>query len=244
MRVFMEVSLGFLSSPENILIKRFSLNKEFLGEDTIGIDELGSFNLNGLLLFPKQLDEEVLNKLKEENNFFPIQNCDHWSLDFSDFKTINPLLALSKIRDLNSSWALKNNLILIENIFEIISNLKNSLHKEREQFLIDLWHLIKTNLGAFGIILYFNDLEEGKKQIIKRKISGQKHPEILELSETDSKISIALNEINGAINFFPEKQEFLIRMKALGSPILITGGCFSFTPLQRSLIKCLIRALE
>ncbi len=153
-------------------------------------------------------------------------------------------MALSKIRDLNSSWALKNNLILVENIFEVISNLKKSLHKEREKFLFDLWHLIKSNLGAFGITLYFNDLEEGKKQIIKRKISGQKYPEILEFSETDSKISIALNEIPGAINFFPEKQEFLIRMKVLGSPILITGECFSFTPLQRSIIKSLIKTLE
>ncbi|MFI5390447.1 MAG: hypothetical protein ACHQYQ_03725, partial [Bacteriovoracales bacterium] len=110
----MEVSLGFFSSPENILVKRFSLNKEFLGEETIGIEDLGSLNLNGLLLSPIQLDEEVLNKLKEENNFFPIQNGNHYSLDYSGFKTINPLLALGKIRDLNSSWALKNNLILIE----------------------------------------------------------------------------------------------------------------------------------
>jgi hypothetical protein len=240
----MEVSLGFFSSPENILVKRFSLNKEFLGEDTIGIDELGSLNLNGLLLSPNQLDEEVLNKLKEENNFFPIQKGTLYSLDYSAFKTINPLLALNKIRDLNSSWAIKNNLILIENIFEIISNLKENLQKEREQFLIDLWHLIKSNLGAFGITLYFNDLEEGKKQIIKRKISGQKYPEILVFSETDTKILMALNEIPGAINFFPEKQEFLIKMKALGSPLLITGGCFSFTPLQRSLIKSLFKTLE
>ncbi len=78
----MEVSLGFFSSPENILVKRFSLNKEFLGEDTIGIDELGSLNLNGLLLSSNQIDEEVLNKLKDEINFFPIQNSGNCSLDF------------------------------------------------------------------------------------------------------------------------------------------------------------------
>ena len=48
----MDVSLGFLSSPENILVKRFTLNKEFLGEDIIEIEDLKTLNLNGLLLSP------------------------------------------------------------------------------------------------------------------------------------------------------------------------------------------------
>jgi hypothetical protein len=52
-----------------------------------------------------------------------------------------------------------------------------------------------------------------------------------------------LDEIPGTINFFQEKNEFFIRMEILGSPVLMVGGCFSFTPLQKSIIKSLIKDL-
>ena len=240
----MEVSLGFLNSPENILIRRFSLQKELLGEETVGINDLNSFDLDGLLLPSTNLDEETLNKLKDELKFFPILKGSQITLNFSDFKNLNPLMALSKINELKTPWILKNNLLLIENFFETVSVLKNSLHKDREAFLGDIWYLIKNNLGAIDLTLYFNDLVNGKSQIIQRKVSGKKHPEIMDLTDADSKILSTLKYPSETIIYYKEKQEFFILMGVLGSPILLIGKCFNFSPLQKALIKSLFKGLE
>ncbi len=245
MRVFkMEVSLGYLENPENILIRRFSLNKEFLGEDTLKFEELGGVNIDGLFLSSEELGNDILSELEEENKYIPIQKGNKYSLNYSDFKNLNPLLSLTKLRDMNSSWVLKNNLILLENIFEIVSNLKESLLKERDTFLLDLWHLVKTNLGAFQFSLYYNDLVEGKKEIITRKITGHKIGEKMELTEIDHKILECLKKIPGNFYFFPEKQEIFVKMEIMGSPLLMTGGCLSISPLQRSLMKALKKGLH
>lgn len=240
----MEVSLGFFDSPDNILIRRFSLNKDFLGEETICIEDLSTRNLDGLLLSSNELNEETQNILMDELKFFPISKGQNLSLNFLDFKTLNPLMSLNKLSELKGSWVLKNNLILIEHLFETVLSLKNTLHQDRDAFFVELWYLIKNNLGAFDLVLYFNDLEKGKNLITKRKITGKRHPEIQNLSDADFKIVETYKAPSGALIFYKEKQEFLINMDILGSPIILVGRCFNFSPLQKSLIKSLFKGLE
>jgi hypothetical protein len=240
----MEVSLGFFDSPDNILIRRFSLNKDFLGEETVRIEDLSTCNLDGLLLSSNELNEEIQNILKDELKFFPISKGQNLSLNFADFKTLNPLMSLNKLSEINGSWVLKNNLLLIEHLFETVLSLKNTLHKDRDSFLLELWYLIKNNLGAFDLVLYFNDLEKGKNLITKRKITGKKYPEIQNLSDADFKIVETYKAPSGGLIFYKEKQEFLINMDILGSPIILVGRCFNFSPLQKSLIKSLFKGLE
>ena len=70
----MEVSLGFFDSPDNILIRRFSLKKDFLGEETVCIDDLNTCNLDGLLLSSNEINEEDQKVLKDKLYFFPTQH--------------------------------------------------------------------------------------------------------------------------------------------------------------------------
>ncbi len=240
----MEVSLGFFDSPDNILIRKFSFNKDFLSEETVGINDLNTCNLDGLILSSTEFNEEMQSFLTEELKFFPISTGQNLSLNFEDFKTLNPLMALSKLSELNGPWVLKNNLFLIEHLFETVSNLKNTLHKDRDAFFCDLWTLLKNNLGAFDLVLYFNDLEKGKNLITKRKISGKRSPDIQNLSDADLKIVETYKASSGTLIFYKEKQEFLINMDILGSPIILMGRCFNFSPLQKSLIKSLFKGLE
>lgn len=240
----MEVSLGFFDSPENILIRRFSLNYDFLGEETIGINDLSACNLDGLLLPQDGFNQDILDTLKEELNFFPILKGNNLSLNYSEFKNLNPLIAISKLAELNRPWVLKNNLLLIENLFETVGKFKSIIHKEREVFFKEFWHLLKNNLGALDMVLYFNDLENGKNKIIGRKVSGKKYPEISELADTDQKILENLKGPSGTIIFYKDKREFFIKMEVLGSPVLVIGRCFDLTPLQKSLLKSLFKGLE
>lgn len=240
----MDFSLGFLDSPENILIRKFSLNKEFLGEETVGMNDLSACNLDGLILSSNEMNEDVLEKLKEELNFFPILNSKKLSLNFSDFKNLNPLMALGKLTELNGPWVLKNNLLLVENLFEVVAKLKNLIHQEREEFFREFYHLVKNNLGAFDMVLYFNDLENGKNQIIKKKLSGRKYPEILQLTEVDKTILESLKGSPETIIFYKDKQEFFIKSDILGSPVMIVGRCFALTPLQNALLKSLFKGLQ
>ena len=108
----MEVSLGFFDSPDNILIRKFSFNKDLLSEETVSINDLNTCNLDGLLLSSTDLNEEIQSFLREELKFFPISNSQNLSLNFEDFKTLNPLMALHKLSELNGPWVLKNNLLL------------------------------------------------------------------------------------------------------------------------------------
>jgi hypothetical protein len=151
------------------------------------------------------------------------------------------------------NWSLRYNLNFLENFIERIETLSILLHKDWEQFMTTFCKTLKRILGAWHITLFFNDIEEMPKEgkrpkMIPKKVSMGRLIETTTLNETDKKIlkmydkdflqDLHIPHINLDLG------EIILSGKMSNCKILCMAYIYDFTPLQKSMLKGVFKALS
>lgn len=250
----MEFSLGFLKSEEKVSIKSFSGTEQKEGQERlIDLFALKDENLQGLFLPNNLYNGQTLGALGDEDLKFPIRKAEDFNLNQDSFEAIDSQTAYQYLLKIQSNWSLQNNLTLIDELFSVVSHLKNLYKNQRTTFFEELWFILKTNLGTQKLTIIYNDLipqseTSRKNKLIVAKIIGEKYPEPVPGEEID--VILLDNHKNDFLNHFQimefnkEKSELVVTASVDQSPILIMANLFSLSPLQKVLMNSLFQGLQ
>lgn len=250
----MEFSVGVIKSEKRVEILKYSPNN--LQNSSIEIEDLKNDCIDALFLEDRFYNGPMLTRLKEESNYYPVRGMNDFGIDDGQtFLDLDFNTAQKVFLSANQSWALQNNINLIDELFPVLKTLTKLLKEGRTSFFEELWYILKSNLGTKELTIIFNDLETTgdddnakKNKIVLSKISGKKHQEFSRGEEIDKILMDNYKNYPPTLFEIVEldhnKKEIVILSKVNKGPILIMAKYFVFTPLQRVVIKSLFEGLN
>ncbi|MCF8058759.1 MAG: hypothetical protein K9K67_05650 [Bacteriovoracaceae bacterium] len=253
----MDLSIAFVKNDSQVLYQTFTEEKP--GRPQIfDIEDLEGKEIHSILL-PKHLlkEEEKANELTEKlnktNKYAPIKTISEDFLTSELFDTMDLQTAENITKSTYSTWTLKNNLGLIENMFAQLSHLKGLWPNDRTAFFEELWHLLRSNLGATQMTIAYNHLKKAEKegeknQLIRVVVEGQSRPNPSENKELGE--ALFKNYEGKFANNFEvyswdlEKGQVVFLASIKESPVIIMAQIFDLTPLQKATLNCLFEGLQ
>lgn len=249
----MDIVVGFAKSDSQIWVKEINTNNQNINDAIIDREHINDTPLN-LLISPEASWIEGFN-LKNELGLYPILNDQTVGLSIDEFETIDGNALQELYFKQNHYWVLKNNMQTLEEIYPLISHLKNLWDKDRISFFEELWTFFKKNLGTNELTILFNDLEEVQNKdggttpkLIQSAIEGKKSYNIRQASIQE--ISL-LDHFKGKFSDHFEietlnldKNELVGIVQIENSPIMIMAKIGSFNEIQRSLINAIFNGLS
>lgn len=253
----MKVKIGFLKSSNQVAAK--IINKSDMSMDSIVFDivELKDHELNLLLLDKNDDVSELQNILDDESKYYPVVAGNSLGVEKDVFEYLNIEELLDIYSRVNARWILNNNIKTIEQIYSLISYLKDLWINDRNSFFEELWFILKTNLATHELSLIFNDLKEipeqqkqkgEKPKLCHSFVSGLRSPQIFDGTEKENQImSDYENDFNDVFNIteFDSNTGNLIATSKIDlSPILLMARINTFNQLQQSILIALFSGLQ
>lgn len=248
----MDFSLAYLKNSEQFVLKSFSPDSKSQSK-IINFDDLKLEKVDGLI-FDKELKSEDCESIFEsEHKFYPVRSCGDLNIDANQFENLdhdNARIIFDKIRE---NWILQNNLNLMEEIFKTQKHLLNLFPNDRSGFFEELWFILKVNLGAKNLKLFYNDLikaksEHEKNKLVKIKIVGSRYPEPTSIDDADELVLKHYEKDFGQIfdvtDYNKEKGQLVICATIKKTPVLIMANIFQFTRIQKALLTSLFEGLN
>ncbi|MEC7277208.1 MAG: hypothetical protein VXV96_12890 [Bdellovibrionota bacterium] len=249
----MELSIAYVKNESQVLYQQYS-------EDSVGkpqifeLEDLDSKDLHGIIL-PKELleSDELKEKLSKTQRYAPIKTIASEQMSVDQFDSLGKEEALELTKNIYTSWTIRNNLNLVENMFANLEHLKGLFPNDRTAFFEELWHTLRSNLGATTLTLAYNHLKKAEKeneknQLIRVVVEGTSKPNPSENKELgEALFKNYEGKFAKPFEVYSWNREtgqavFLVMVKE--SPAIIMANLFDLTPLQRAALNCLFEGLQ
>lgn len=256
----MNLALAYVKSESKVCYKNFEVEEgktHILDIEDLQDKEVHGIFLNRGLLESEEktqlLNEKLSQTVYKSQKYAPIRPLSQDQLNADSFEHLTPEAAKAIIESTYSTWSLKNNLSLVENMMEQIDHLKPLFPNDRTTFFEELWHILRSNLGATSLTLAYNHLQKAEKENEKNKlvrvvIEGSSKPNPTENQELGEALFknyegkfqrnfevYSYNEESGEVVFLAQVNE---------SPVIIMAKVFGLTALQRATFNCLFEGLS
>lgn len=251
----MQCQMGYVKNANQLIIKEMDFSSNSNSSKVIGLDELQDQNLQVLFYEEEQLAED--DTLKEammiSSKFYPIRIANELSLTKESFEKLEISQAQEVLSKVLSNWILQNNIILLEELYQVVDHLNALWPNDRTAFFEELWFILKNNLGASSIRLIYNDLKkigknDDKNTLIQVTIEGDKMPNPKEGAEFEKKLMDNYKEefVNQftVAEYLPEKGQLVLAGSIKKSPFLVMATVSEFTRLQQSIVQTFIQSLS
>ncbi|MBF0313190.1 MAG: hypothetical protein HQK50_17390 [Oligoflexia bacterium] len=156
----MQIKVAFLKSDRSLSIRDLSHDGITSVTTDISLSDLEQEPIDLLLYSQKELNEELSHLLDQQEKHYPIICADSGNVmmpyqDFmqTSFGDLQPLFQES-----HSKWTLKNNILLLEELFPLTKYFKQQMDQDRVAAFEELWCLLKSNLGTSSLKLIYKDL--------------------------------------------------------------------------------------
>lgn len=253
----MSIQLGFVKSSSQINLKTIDMANKSVKSQIFDTVELKDKNLNLLLLDSNDELAGIQDSITEEGKFYPVVPAESLGLDKETFDS----LQFEELNDLyskiNARWILNNNIKTIEQVYSLITYLRDLWISDRNSFFEELWFILKTNLATHELTIIFNDLKEPtekqkekgeKPKLCQSFVFGKKTPQIFDGKEKEEKIMKDYeNDFSDQFNiteFDSNKGHLVATAKINLSPILIMAKLNTFNQLQQSILVALFSGLQ
>lgn len=249
----MNFSLGLVKSKSQISVLNFNRKEQAVSCKTIDIVDFEQENFQILFYDPSLENDEVLNYLKKQQQYYPIINAGMIDLTVDRFQNLDFTEGFSLTKNFLSKWLLKTNLSTLSEIFELTSHLKTLWKGDRYAFFHELSYLLRNNLAAPEMKIIFHDViekkdEHDKDKLIFSALSGGIRPEIKALSNPEQaiyqKYEKQCQDAFSVAECFPEKGDLLLLSMIDKSPIVMMVKFFEFNPLQQTLLATIMKELS
>lgn len=253
----MGIKIGFVKSINQIILK--DIDKANRSADSIIFDsvELKDKELN-LLLFDESDELEGLeNTFKEEGKYYPVTSANPLGLEKEVFEQLGADELLDVYSRVNARWILNNNIKTIEQVYSLITYLRDMWVNDRNSFFEELWFILKTNLATHELTMIFNDVKEPsekqkekgeKPKLCHSFVSGSKYPQIFDGSDKEDKIMADYEkdfvDMFNITEFDSNTGHLIATAKVDLSPILIMAKLNTFNQLQQSILIALFSGLQ
>ncbi|MFG1499904.1 hypothetical protein ABMA70_06800 [Halobacteriovorax sp. XZX-3] len=247
----MQRQIGFIKNQNQIIIRDLNSNTKSKIAD---VAEVSEEKFDCIFYSPELLEEEVVhNFLKKESKYTPLHEGNNFFESSEQFEAESNDKLKQVFDKISSNWILQNNIVLLEELFEVVDHLKALWPNDRTAFFEELWHIFKINLGANNLKLIYNDIEDvsknsDKKALVHITIDGDKKPNPVKGKEFEAKLMKHFEEefVNAfqIVEYSEEKGELTICGNILKSPFIIMANIGQITKLQESVLATLIKALS
>ena len=252
----MNLSIAYVKNENQVMFHDFSVQESQKDSraQILNIEDLEAREMDTIFVPANLLDNEtIIEKIGKESKFTPIKTVKEDELTAATFENIAASDAATLTKKVNTSWALHNNLNLLENLFENLQHLKALWPNDRTTFFEELWYLLKNNLGAKNLKLAYNHMQKAQKeneknQLIRVVIEGNKIPnptENKELGDALFKNYEGKFSQNFELHSYDvETGKVVILGSINNSPIIVMAETYGPTKLQKSLLTALFDGLQ
>ena len=255
----MIISLGFVRSQSQILIKDFNWTTFDMSSRLIDSSDLIDYSLQGLYINQEDHYKQLLHLLEKEKSHYPIMMANNDGLSLDKFEKMDAQSFKETYLKIFQRWTLHHNLISIEQMWTMTHHLRNLWKKDRLVFFEELWYWLKRNLGATEISIIFNDIissEERDEQNHKKErpkltqslISGTKKANFSSGGGKEKELMhIFGDKIHGVFEvteFNSEKGQLSALAQIEKSPIIFLVRLVELNQLQRTVFSSMINGLQ
>jgi hypothetical protein len=249
----MDLNIGFVKSESQFQMLKLDTDAQEVSSNILDTIQIKESDLN-LLFYSENQDLDGLNStFSEENKFYPVFNADSLGIKLDDFEKYQAQDLLNLYSKATTRWILNNNIQTIEQLYSLVTYLRDLWSNDRNNFFEELWYILKTNLGTTELSLIFHDLIEGneekneKAQLKYSICKGKKSPEIFDAKESENKIMEEYkNEFNDHFQiteYNSTKAQMVATIRIGLSPILIMAKVPQLNQLQQSILIGLFTGL-
>ncbi len=255
----MIVSLGFIRSTSQILIKDLDWNQNTIESRLIDVTDLPDQNLQGLFIGDNEHFNSLISLLEREKNFYPILDAKDESLSFLSFEN----LPVQQYRDLYlkilNRWTMHQNFNSLEHIWNITTHFRELWKQDRISFFEELWYWFKRNTGATDLTILFNDVvrteekdendeKRERPKLIQSLLSGTKKGNFHQGSAKEKELMQnyldKFHDVFEVTEFHPVKGQFVATAQIERSPMIFMARTAQLNQLQRTLLAALFNGLQ
>ena len=255
----MIISLGFVRSAGQILIKELDWAQNKLDSKLIDVTDLPDQNIQGLYIEDNEHYSSLAGILEKEKSFYPIMDANDDQISLSTFES----LPAQQFKDLYSKiinrWIMSQNLQTVEQFNAHINHFKSLWLKDRITFFEELWYWLKRNLGATDLTIIFNDVVKSEEKdennekrerpkLVQSLISGTKkanfHQGGAKEKELMSHYVEKFHDIFEVTEFNPAKGQFVATAQIERSPMIFMSRTSQLNQLQKSVLSGLFNGLQ
>ena len=255
----MIISLGFIRSSSQILIKELNWLGNSVESKIIDLTDLPDHNLQGLFIQEDENYNSFTNILEKEKAHYPILNAKNDHLDINIFENLNP----GELKDLYikilNRWTLHQNFISIENSWAVTNHFRELWKKDRISFFEEFWYWMKRNLGTTELSIIFNDIisfeekdenneKKERPKLTQAVLSGAKKANFSQGTNKEKELMQSyvekFHDVFEVTEFNSMKGQFVATAQIERSPVLLMARTIQLNQLQKTLLTSFFNGLQ
>lgn len=255
----MIVSLGFVRSSSQLLIKELNWRENSLETKIIDVTDLPDQNLQGLFIQDNDHFTSLVNILEKEKAFYPIIDANDEGISFSDFESMPAQQFKDVYAKILNRWTMHQNFNSIENMYKITNHFKELWRKDRLSYFEELWYWMKRNLGATDLTILFNDVisteekdenneKKERPKLTQSLLSGMKKANFQQGTAKDKELMQTyldkFHDVFEVTEFNSAKGQFVATAQVDRSPIIFMARTAQLNQLQRTLLAGLFNGMQ
>jgi len=255
----MIISVGFVRSASQILIKELDWGQNSLQTRLIDVTDLPDFNLQALFIDDNEHFNSMAGLLEKEKAFYPILDAKDETLSFSGFENLPAQAFKDLYLKVLNRWTMHQNFNSLENIWAITNHFRELWKKDRLSFFEEMWYWIKRNIGATDLTIIFNDVikseekdenneKKERPKLVQSILSGTKkgnfHQGTSKEKELMQNYLDKFHDIFEITEFHPTKGQYVATAQVERSPMIFMARTAQLNQLQRSLLASLFNGLQ
>jgi hypothetical protein len=255
----MIISLGFVRSASQILIRELNWGQNSLETKIIDVTDLTDHNLQALLVDDNEHFSSLASILEKEKFFYPVLIASEENLSLSAFESLPAQQFKDTYLKILNRWTLHHNLSSVENLWKVTNHLRELWKKDRLSFFEELWYWMKRNLGAADLSIIFHDVttsfekddnneKRERPRLTETLLSGTKRANFTPGSAKEKELMQnyldKFHDVFEVTEFNPQKGQFVATAQIERSPIIFMARSAQLNQLQRTLLASLFNGLQ
>jgi hypothetical protein len=255
----MIISLGFIRSSSQVLIKELDWHQNSLESKIIDVTDLPDYNLQGLYIHDNEHFHSLVGLLEKEKAHYPILDAQDENLSLSSFENMPAQQFKDTYLKLLNRWTMHQNFNSIEHIWKVTNHFRELWKKDRLSFFEELWYWMKRNVGATDLTILFNDVvsteekdenneKKERPKLTQSLLSGSKKANFQQGEAKEKELMQSyldkFHEVFEVTEFNSAKGQFVATAQIERSPIIFMARTVQLNQLQRTLLAALFNGLQ
>lgn len=255
----MIISLGFIRSSSQVLIKELNWVQNSLETKIIDVTDLPDQNLQGLFIDDNEHFSSLVSILEKEKAHYPILDARDENLVLSSFEVMPAQLFKDTYLKILNRWTLHQNLNSIEEMWKITNHFRDLWKKDRLSFFEEFWYWMKRNLGAVDLSIIFNDVvsteekdenneKKERPKLTQALLTGSKKANFVPGSPKEKELMQSyldkFHDVFEVTEFNPAKGQFVATAQIERSPMIFMARTAQLNQLQRTLLAAIFNGLQ
>jgi hypothetical protein len=255
----MIISLGFIRSSSQVLIKELNWSQNSLETKIIDVTDLPDQNLQGLFIQDNEHFNSLVNILEKEKAHYPILDAQDENLTLSSFESLPAQQFKDIYMKILNRWTLHQNLNTVENMWKITNHFRDLWKKDRITFFEELWYWMKRNTGATDFTIIFNDLitteekdenneKKERPKLTQAILSGTKKANFQQGTAKEKELMQTyldkFHDVFEVTEFNGSKGQFVATAQIERSPMIFMARTAQMNQLQRTVLAGLFNGLQ